>query len=353
MRRFIMTPSIKKKLSLVLIFVIGCFILFSYTHSSTFQDPLPSWQGPIKQRLFTFVKEVTTASNPHYVKPEERIAVFDNDGTLWIEQPLYTQFVFTLDRVKQLADQHPEWKTQEPFKTVLSGNKKAIAELPMHDFIKILNVTDSQLSVSDFQSIAKIWLNTKKHPHFNRTYPELIYQPMLEVMQYLRQNGFKIYIVTGASQDFVRSFAKETYGVPPENVIGSINKSKFIYQDKKATILKLPEIWLADDQEGKPIAINMFVGLKPIIAFGNSDGDRQMLEWTQSSPGKKMMLLVHHDDANCEYAYGAKSKIGTFSTSLLKEAKANDWQIISMQKDWLRIFPFDTEMSCRKNNMRN
>jgi phosphoglycolate phosphatase-like HAD superfamily hydrolase len=305
-------------------------------------DPLPSWNdGPNKQAIVDFVKATADKASPKFVPEAERIATFDNDGTLWVEQPLYTQLVFALDRVKELAPKHADWKTKEPFKAVLSGNLEALAKLAKKDLLEILAATHAGMSVEEFRAIATNWLATAKHPRFKRLYTECVYQPMLEVMKYLRANGFKTYIVSGGGQDFMRVFSDRVYGIPPEQVIGSAAKLKYGHKDGRPVMLRLPALLLLDDEEGKPEDIELFIGRKPLAAFGNSDGDRQMLEWTQSGGGTRLMVLVHHDDDQREYAYGAKSKIGTFSDALMAEAKKNRWNVISMKNDWKRVFPFE------------
>lgn len=303
-------------------------------------DPLPSWNnGAIKQNIIHFVQQVTDKNNSQYVTPQDRIATFDNDGTLWLEQPIYTQAIYVIDRVKELAIKHPEWKTQQPFQAILENNQKEITNFTTQDFEKVLAVTHSGMTVEDFQTIVKNWLLSARNPHFNRPYTSLTYQPMLELMRYLKANDFKIYIVTGGGQDFVRTFASQIYNVPVDQVIGSTIKAKYTYQNGKPVLIKTPEVLIIDDKEGKPEAINLFIGRKPILAIGNSDGDRQMLEWTSSQSGPFWVALVHHDDAVREYAYGPNSKIGTFSDSLMTEANTNNWNIISMKNDWKVIFP--------------
>ena len=300
-------------------------------------DPLPSWNdGTAKQTITEFVR--ATSGMP----PEQRIAVFDNDGTLWVEQPLYTQIKFAIDRVKALAPQHPKWKTEEPFKSILSGDRAAMAKFTLQDFEKVVAVTHSGMTVEEFEQIVKDWLATAKDARYHRPYTELVYQPMLEALAYLRQNGFKTYIVTGGGQEFVRAFAETVYGVPREQVIGSAGQTKFGYdKDGKAILTKLPKVLLIDDKAGKPEAINFIIGRQPVAAFGNSDGDRQMLEWTEAGSGRRLLVLVHHDDAEREYAYGAESKVGTFSDALTAEAKKKGWLVVSVKNDWKRVFPFD------------
>jgi phosphoglycolate phosphatase-like HAD superfamily hydrolase len=304
-------------------------------------DPLPSWkEGPAKKAIVEFVQATTDKASPKYVPAEQRIATFDNDGTLWVEQPLYTQVVFALDRVIALAPQHPEWKTKEPFKAILEGDREAMAKFSKKDLLEIAGATHSGMTTEQFHALAKEWLATAKHPRYKRLYTECVYQPMLEVMAYLRANDFKTYIVTGGGQAFVRTFSQQVYGIPLNQVIGSAAKLKYTYRDSQPIMLRLPALLLLDDEEGKPEDIELFIGRKPLAAFGNSDGDRQMLEWTQSGAGARLMMLVHHDDAEREYAYGAKSKIGTFSEALMAEANKRGWTVISMKNDWQRVFPF-------------
>jgi phosphoglycolate phosphatase-like HAD superfamily hydrolase len=307
-------------------------------------DPLPSWNaGANKQAILDFVKATTDNNSPKFVPVAQRIATFDNDGTLWVEQPVYTQLVFALDRVKALAPKHADWQSKEPFKAVLSGNREAMAKFTNKDLLEILAATSAGMSVEEFHSIAKDWLAATKHPRFKRLYTECVYEPMLEVMKLLRASGFKTYIVSGGGQAFMRAFADRVYGIPPEQVIGSAIKLKYGNQDGKPVMNRLPALLLLDDEDGKPEDIELFIGRKPLAAFGNSDGDRQMLEWTQSGGGTRLMVLVHHDDDQREYAYDAKSKIGTFSDSLMAEAKKSRWNVISMKNDWMRIFPFDAK----------
>ncbi|MCI0573223.1 MAG: haloacid dehalogenase-like hydrolase [Myxococcaceae bacterium] len=305
-------------------------------------DPLPSWnEGPAKQAILGFVRATTEKRSPQYVPPEQRIATFDQDGTLWVEQPLYTQLIFALDRVKALAPQHPEWKTQEPFKTILSGDPKALETLTVQDIERVVAVTSTGMTVEAFNTLVTSWFATAKQPRFGRPYLQLVYQPMLELLRYLRANGYKTYIVTGGGQDFVRVYSEQVYGVPPEQVMGTAGKTQYGYQNGQPVLIKLPEVLLVDDKTGKPEGIHLLIGRKPKAAFGNSDGDQQMLEWAQASGGAPLMMLVHHDDAEREYAYGPASRIGTFSDALMAEAKKRGWTVISMKKDWKRIFPFE------------
>ncbi len=306
-------------------------------------DPLPSWNdGPHKQTILDFVAKTTTRGTPDFVPLQERVATFDQDGTLWVEQPLYTQVVFAVDRVKQLAPKHPEWKNQRPFKEILTGDRDSLAEFSIQDFERVIAETHTGMTIEEFHKIVRDWLATARHPRYKRPYTELVYHPMLEAMRYLRANGYKTYIVTGGGQEFVRVYAEMVYGVPPEQVIGSAGKAKYEYgKDGQPVLVKLPEIMLIDDRGGKPEGINLIIGRRPFAAFGNSTGDQQMLEWTQAGQGARLMMLVHHDDAKREYDYGDKSKVGTFSDALMAEATKRGWIVISMKDDWKRIFPFE------------
>ncbi len=304
------------------------------------QDPLPSWnEGANKQAILDFVHATTDKKNPAYVSPAERIATFDQDGTLWVEQPIYTQVIFAFDRVLQLAFKHPEWKTQSPFKEIIAKDKVAMTKFTSADLEKIVIATHSDMSVEAFHQAVKQWISQAKNPRWHRFYTQLVYQPMLEVMQLLQANGYKTYIVTGGGQEFVRVYANQVYHVPPEQIIGSALATKYTY-DKRGNgiLIKLPQLLLRDNMSGKPEDIYLFIGRHPQAAFGNSTGDQQMLEYTQANKGAHLMMLVHHDDAIREYAYGANSKVGTFSDALMQEAKQRGWQVISMKKDWKRIF---------------
>ena len=310
--------------------------------------PLASWNdGPAKQAIIDFVRATTDQGSPKFVPPEERIATFDQDGTLWVEHPIYSQVVYCLDRVAAVVEQKPELKKIEPFKTVLSGNREAIAKLSLHELEAILAATLTGMSVEAFEAEAAKWLTTAKHPRWNRLYTELVYQPMLDVQQYLRDNGYKTYIVTGGGQDFVRVYAQRVYGIPPEQVVGSAGGTKFGYdKNGKPFLTKEPKLLLNDDKAGKPEGIHLMIGRRPHAAFGNSDGDREMLEYTGAGDGARLMMLVLHDDAQREYAYGPArglpdTKMGTFSQALDAEAKKNGWTVISMKSDWKRIFAFD------------
>jgi phosphoserine phosphatase len=309
---------------------------------------LPSWNdGPAKQAIFDFVRTTIDRSSPNWVPPEDRIATFDQDGTLWVEQPMYTQVIYCLDRVPAVAAKKPELKNAEPFKTVLSGNREAMAKLTMRDLEKIAVATLSGMSVEEFTAEAKTWLETAKHPRWDRPYTELVYQPMLEVLRYLRDNAFKTYIVTGGGQDFVRVYAQKVYGIPPEQVVGTALGTKYGYaKNGKPFLTKDPKLLLNDNDAGKAEGIHLMIGRRPHAAFGNSTGDRQMLEYTAAGDGARLKMLVLHDDGLREYAYGpaaglSDSKVGTFTTALYDEAKKNGWTVISMKSDWKRIFTFE------------
>jgi phosphoserine phosphatase len=305
-------------------------------------DPLPSWNdGPSKRAIVTFVRKVTTEGSPDYVKPAERIATFDNDGCLWAEQPIYFQFLFAMDRVKALAPQHPEWKDKEPFASLLKGDIKAALAGGEHAMLEIVTSTHSGMTPEEFEKVVKEWLAMARHPRFKRPYNECVYQPMVELLAYLRANGFKTYIVSGGGVEFMRPWVEKAYGIPPEQVIGSAGKQKFEMRDGKPVLVKLPAIEFIDDKEGKPVAIQRIIGRRPIAAFGNSDGDLQMLQWTAAGAGPRFCLYVHHTDAEREFAYDRKSSVGRLDKGL-DEAKARGWTVVSMKDDWKRVFAFET-----------
>ncbi|MGB6067412.1 MAG: HAD family hydrolase [Desulfomonilaceae bacterium] len=313
-------------------------------------DPLPSWNdGQAKQAIIQFAKDTTDRSCPKYVPPEDRIATFDQDGTLWVEHPIYTQMIYCLERVPAVVKAKPELANVEPFKTVLSGDKKAIARFTKKDFEKILAATLTGMTGDEFNAEVKKWILMAKHPRWNRPYTELVYQPMLEVMHYLRANGYKTYIVTGGAQDFVRVYSEEAYGVPPEQVVGTAVRTNYGYaKDGRPTLTKEPKLILNDDNAGKPEGIHLMIGRRPHAAFGNSDGDRQMLEYTKAGGGARLSMIVLHDDAKREYAYGPAhglpdTKVGTFTPALYDEANNKGWIVISMKKDWKVIFRFETK----------
>lgn len=303
-------------------------------------DPLPSWNDTTaKEAITAFVEKVTTEGSRDFVPEPERIATFDNDGTLWSEQPAYFQLLFAFDRVKALAPQHPEWKEKEPFASLLKGDLKGVAASGDKGLMEIVAATHAGMSTEEFEKIVTDWIATAKHPKTGRLYTEMVFQPMLELLAYLRANGFKTFIVSGGGIEFMRPWTERVYGIPPEQVVGSSIKTKFEIVDGNPVLMRLPEVSFIDDKEGKPAGINSHIGRRPIAAFGNSDGDRQMLEWTQAGSGARLMMLVHHDDAQREWAYGPESKVGTFSDSLMAEARKNGWTVISMKGDWKTIYP--------------
>ena len=305
------------------------------------QDPLPSWNdGHAKSRIVAFVSAVTDPAGKDFVPPAERIAVFDNDGTLWSEQPVYVQLAFAVDRVRALAPQHPQWKTQQPFQGVLEGDLKAAAAAGEKGLLQLLMATHAGMTSDEFAPIVTDWLATARHPRFGRGYTELVYQPMLELLAYLRGSGFKTYIVSGGGVEFMRTFAEQRYGVPPEQVVGSTIRTKYEVRNGRPVIVRLPEVDFIDDGAGKPVGIHKFIGRRPIAAFGNSDGDFEMLEWVTSAPGPRLGLIVHHDDATREYAYDRGSPIGRLERGL-DEAPRRGWTVASMKNDWKKVFPFE------------
>jgi phosphoglycolate phosphatase-like HAD superfamily hydrolase len=314
-------------------------IAFAGLSTSRAQDPLPSWNDTApKKAIVAFVEKVTKEGSSDFVLPAERIATFDNDGTLWCEQPMYFQILFALDRVKALAPQHPEWKDKEPFASLLKGDLKGAMAGGEKALMEIIAVTHSGMNTEEFQKIVKDWIATAKHPTTKRPLTEMVYQPMLELLAYLRANGFKTFIVSGGGVEFMRAFAEKVYGIPPEQVIGSSGKLKFDLSDGKPVLSKLPAVNFIDDKEGKPIGIQTYIGRRPIAAFGNSDGDLQMLQWTAAGSGARFCLYVHHDDAEREFAYDRKSHIGQLDKGL-DEAAAKGWTIVGMKDDWNAIFP--------------
>lgn len=304
-------------------------------------DPLPSWnEGATKQAILDFVSAVTREDSPDFVPLPQRIATFDNDGTLWVEQPMYVQLAFAIDRVKALAPLHPEWKDEEPYKAVLEGDMKALAASGEKGLVQLVMKTHAGMTTEQFAQIVKDWLATARHPRFDRPYTELVYQPMIELLTFLRANGFKTFIVSGGGVEFMRPWAEQVYGVPPEQVIGSSIKTKFQFNDGIPELFRLPEVDFIDDKAGKPVGINQRIGRRPIAAFGNSDGDLEMLQWTTlAAGGRRFGLIVHHTDAEREYAYDRKSPFGRLDAAL-DAAAANGWAIVDMKRDWSRVFKF-------------
>jgi len=326
---------------------LGLLILTTGAIAARAQDPLPSWnEGAARTAIVDFVKATTTTGSPQFVPPEDRIATFDQDGTLWVEHPIYSQLVYCLDRVPVVVKERPELANVEPFKTVMSGNREAIAHLSEDDLIKIAMTTLTGMPVDDFRAEVKKWLATARNERWKRPYTDMTYLPMQEVLRYLRANGYKTYIVTGGGQDFVRAYAEATYGIPPEQVIGTSAGTKYGYgKDGKPVLTKEPKLILDNNNAGKAEGIYLMIGRRPHAAFGNSTGDQQMLEYTKGGGGARLAMIVLHDDATREYAYGPAAglpdtKVGTFTSALYAEAK-KDWVVISMKNDWKKIFAFE------------
>ncbi len=316
------------------------FVCFATVANAKSSDPLPSWNnGTAKSAIMQFVKSVTKKGGADFVPAAERIATFDNDGTLWSEQPI-PQLIFALDRVKAEAPKHPEWKDTEPFKAVLADDLKGVMASGERGLVELIMASHAGMTTEEFEKIVNDWLITAKHPKYNRPYTELVYQPMLELLNFLRANGFKTYIVSGGGIEFMRTWMEKVYGIPPEQIIGSSIKTKFELRDGKPVLLRLPEIDFNDDKDGKPVAIQKFIGRRPIAAFGNSDGDWQMLQWTAAGRGPRFELIVHHTDAEREVAYDRNSVIGRLDKAL-DEAGQKGWTVVDMKKDWKRIFPFE------------
>jgi hypothetical protein len=320
--------------------VLVCAMAFTTTFCRA-ADPLPSWNdGAAKQSIITFVEKVTKEGSPDFVPVPQRIATFDNDGTLWCEKPVPVQFFFMVDRVKAMTPQHPEWATTEPFASLLKGDMKGALAGGEHGLVEMLIATHTGMTTDEFDKIVKDWIATAMHPNYQRPFTGCIYQPMLEVLTYLRANGFKTFIVSGGGIEFMRPWAEKTYGIPPEQVIGSSAKVKFELRDGKPVLVKLPEVNFNDDKEDKPVGINQHIGRRPIAAFGNSDGDLQMLQWTGAGNGPRFCLYVHHDDDAREYAYDRADGLAKLDKGL-DEAKAKGWTVVSMKDDWKQVFPFE------------
>jgi hypothetical protein len=318
--------------SLVLLFPLG----------ARAADPLPSWsEGTAKQAIVRFVSEATREGGPSFVAPAERIAVFDNDGTLWAEQPIYFQAAFAFDRAKELAPQHPEWKQTEPFKSLLAGDPKAALAGGERAIGEIVMATHAGITTDEFSATVRDWLARARHPRFGRPYTELVYQPMLELLTHLRANGFKTYIVSGGGVEFMRVWTEPVYGIPPEQVVGSTIATEFrLGPDGVPRLFRLPNIDFVDDKAGKPVGIQKFIGRRPVLAFGNSDGDQQMLEWTAAGSGARFLGIVHHTDAEREWAYDRKSPVGHLDRAL-DEANSRGWTVVDMKRDWKRVFAFE------------
>jgi phosphoglycolate phosphatase-like HAD superfamily hydrolase len=329
--------SAKKRARLVCVLVCLTVSILR-PHAARAADALSLWNdGAVKRSIVAFVEAVTKAGGPSFVAPAERVATFDNDGTLWAEQPLYFQLAFALDRVKALAPQHPEWKTREPFASVLRGDLKALAAQGEKGAVALVAATHTGMTTEEFTKAVLDWMATARHPATKRLYADMVYTPMLELLAYLRANGFKTFIVSGGGVEFMRPWVEKAYGIPPEQVVGSYGKLKWEMQDGKPVLRKLPEIGLVDDGEGKPVGIQTFIGRRPIAAFGNSDGDLQMLQWTAAGSGARFCLYVHHTDAAREWAYDRTSSIGRLDKGL-DEAKARGWTVVSIKDDWKQVF---------------
>ncbi len=329
------TQNVALLVLLFLVAVTGC----TQDSTRTDVDPLPSWQeGPAKAAILEFVGAVTDENGKDYVEPAERIATFDNDGCLWVEQPMYPQFLFAFDRLKELAPQHPEWKTKQPFKALLEGDMKTVGASGMKGLMEIFMATHSGMTAAEFEKTVSNWLATHKQSRFKRPYTECVYQPQLELLAYLRANGFKTFIVSGGGIQFMRPWTEKVYGIPPEQVVGSSVVTEFQIKDGKPVLVRMPKIDFINDKAGKPVGIYEHIGRRPILAFGNSDSDMQMIEYTTAGEGRRLGLFVHHTDADREYAYDRKSHVGKLDKAL-DQAEANGWIIVDMKKDWKSVFP--------------
>jgi phosphoglycolate phosphatase-like HAD superfamily hydrolase len=320
--------------------ILKIVVAFVVMVSGAAAQTLPSWNdGPARQGIVAFVRAVTTQGGKNYVQPSERIAVFDNDGTLWAEQPMYFQLLFAIDRVKALAPQHPEWRQQEPFASLLKGDTKAALAGGEKAVAEIVMAAHAGLTTEAFEQVVRDWLASARHPITQRPYTDMVYQPMLELLRYLRAHGFKTYIVSGGGVEFMRVFSERAYGIPPEQVVGSVGRQRFELRDGRPVLVKLPEIDFVDDGPGKPVGIQRFIGRRPLAAFGNSDGDLGMLQWTCTGAGARLCLYVHHTDGRREWAYDRASHIGHLDKGL-DEARARGWVVADMQRDWKTVFPF-------------
>jgi hypothetical protein len=319
--------------------LLACLASIFCLMATASAQALPSWNDtPTKAAIMSFVEKVTQDGSPDFVMPADRVAVFDNDGTLWSEQPMYTQLAFIIDRVKAMAPDHPEWKAKEPFKSLLAGDAKGVAASGQKGLLELVAATHAGMTTEAFEATVTDWLKTARHPKFNRPYLECVYQPQIELLQYLRDHGFKTFIVSGGGIDFMRPWTHEVYGIPPDQVVGSSIKAKYEVRDGEPVIVKLPEIDFIDDKAGKPVGIHKFIGKRPILAFGNSDGDFEMLEYVTTGSGARLGLILHHDDAEREAAYDRESHVGKLTRGL-DEAQARGWVLVSMKSDWAIVFP--------------
>jgi phosphoserine phosphatase len=333
-----MTAALSRRSALALLLLVG----LCGPAAAQPGDPLPSWnEGAVKKSITDFVSRVTTQGSPDFVPVDQRIATFDNDGTLWAEQPIYFQVAFAIDQVKANASNHPEWRTKQPFKAVLENDRKALAMAGEKGMLQIMAATHAGMTVEEFTKTVAQWIATARHPRFNRPYTDMVYQPMLELLAYMRANGFKTFIVSGGGIEFMRPWTEKVYGIPPEQVVGSSGVTKWqMGPDGKPSLLKEAKVEFIDDKAGKPVGINRFIGRRPVFAFGNSDGDQQMLEWTAAGNGARFMGLVHHTDAEREWAYDRNSHVGRLDKAL-DEATRRGWTVASMKTDWKVIFPFE------------
>jgi phosphoserine phosphatase len=322
----------------VSIFLCGWLVLIQVASA---EDPLSSWnEGATKSAILEFVEGVTVEGGQDYVPPADRIAVFDNDGTLWSEQPMYVQLAFAVDRAKAMAPQHPEWKSKEPFASLLRGDMKGVAASGEKGLVELLLATHTGITTDEFEHVVTDWLAVARHPRYRRPYTECVYQPMLELLAYLRANGFKTWIVSGGGIEFMRPWTDDIYGIPPEQVVGSSVRTQFEIRNGTPVLLRLPEVDFVDDKAGKPVGIQKFIGKRPIAAFGNSDGDLQMLQWVTAGPGSRFGLIVHHTDAEREYAYDRESHFGRLDKALV-EASERGWTVVDMKRDWKTVFAID------------
>jgi phosphoglycolate phosphatase-like HAD superfamily hydrolase len=333
------TDAMKMKLAIFCVLALALGPIWSGLAIAQAPDPLSSWNdGKTKQAITEFVEKVTTAGSPDFVAPAERIATFDNDGALWAEQPMYFQLAFALDRVKTLAPEHPEWQGKEPFASLLKGDLKSALAGGEKAILEIVMATHAGMTTEEFEEIVTEWIATAKHPKTGKLYTEMVYQPMLELLAYLRSNGFKTFIVSGGGIEFMRPWTEKVYGIPPEQVVGSSIKTKYELRDGKPVLARLPELNFIDDKEGKPVGIHQYIGRRPIAAFGNSDGDLQMLQWTTAGKGARFALIVHHTDGDREWAYDRNSAVGRLDKAL-DEAREKGWTVVDMKKDWKTVFP--------------
>jgi phosphoglycolate phosphatase-like HAD superfamily hydrolase len=316
-------------------------LLYLVASAAAHADPLPSWNaGPARDAIVRFVERVTRPGGAEFVPPAQRIAVFDNDGTLWSEQPMYVQLAFAIDRVKALAPQHPAWKTRQPFQAVLEEDLKALAASGERGILELVMASHAGMTTDEFAAIVRDWLARARHPRFQRPYPELVFQPMLELLAYLRANGFQTWIVSGGGVEFLRVFAEDVYGVPPQQVVGSSIATEFQLRDGRPVLVRLPKLDFLDDKAGKPVGIHKSIGRRPLAAFGNSDGDLQMLQWTTLGAGPGFGLLVHHTDAEREWAYDRDSAFGRLDAAL-DEAAKRGWTVVDVKRDWRVVYPLE------------